>query len=57
MAKGLPVMQEIQVWPLGQEDPLEKRKAIHPSIIAWETQDRGAWQGTVLGVAKSQMLT
>ena len=28
-------MQEIWVQSLGQEDPLEKKMAIHPSIIAW----------------------
>ena len=33
---------------LGWEDPLEKRKATHSSILAW----RIPW--TVLGVAKSQ---
>ena len=29
MVKNLPVMQEAQVQPLGQEDPLEKRMATH----------------------------
>ena len=28
-------MQEMQVWPLGQEDPMEKGMAIHSSILAW----------------------
>ena len=28
-------MQETQVWSLGQEDPLEKEMATHPSILAW----------------------
>ena len=32
--KNLPVMQETQVWVLGQEDPLEKEMAIHSSILA-----------------------
>ena len=27
---------EIQVWPLGGEDPLEEGMATHPSILAWE---------------------
>ena len=27
MVKNLPAMQEIQVWSLGQEDPLEKEVA------------------------------
>ena len=28
-------MQETWVWSLGWEDPLEKRKATHSSILAW----------------------
>ena len=32
----LPV-QEMQVWPLGQEDPLEKEMATHSKIPAWKT--------------------
>ena len=45
-------MQEKQVRPLGQEDPLEKDMATHSSILAWENlMDRGAWQATVRGVA------
>jgi len=33
--KNLPIMQEIWVWSLGQEDPLEKGMATHSSILAW----------------------
>jgi len=29
-------MQETQVQPLGQEDPLENGMATHSSILAWE---------------------
>ena len=29
-------MQEVRVWSLGQEDPLEKETATHSSILAWE---------------------
>ena len=29
-------MQEMQVWSLGQEDPLEEEIATHFSILAWE---------------------
>ena len=32
----LPAVQEIQVWPLGQEDLLEKGMAAHSSILAWK---------------------
>ena len=48
-------MQEMQVWFLGWENPLEKEMAIHPSILAWEipwTEELGGL--TVHGVAKSQ---
>ena len=33
--KNLPALQETQVPPLGQEDPLEKGMATHSSILAW----------------------
>ena len=29
-------MKEMQVWLLGQEDPLEKEVATHSSILAWK---------------------
>ena len=35
LIKNLPAMQEIPVWFLGQEDPLEKGKATHSNILAW----------------------
>ena len=35
MVKNLPAMQESQIWPLGQEDPLEKGKATPSRILAW----------------------
>ena len=34
MVKNLPAMQETQVQPLGQEDPLKKGMATHSSILA-----------------------
>ena len=33
--KNLFAMQETQVQPLGQEDPLEEGMATHSSILAW----------------------
>ena len=36
VVKNLPAMQETPVWSLGWEDPLEKEKATHSSILAWE---------------------
>ena len=34
--KNPPAKQETQVRSLGREDPLEKEKATHSSILAWE---------------------
>ena len=47
--KRLPAMQETWVQSLGQEDPLEKKMAIHSSILAWEipwTEQPGGLQST-----------
>ena len=35
LMKNLPAMRETWVQSLGREDPLEKEKATHPSILAW----------------------
>ena len=35
LVKNLPAMQETLVRFLGWEDPLEKGKATHSSILAW----------------------
>ena len=48
--KNLSAMQEIWVQSLGWEDPLEKGKATHSSVLAW----RIPWT-TVHGVAESDM--
>ena len=54
MVKNLSAVWETQVRSLGQEDPLEKGMTTHSSILAWNIPiDRGAWQATVHGVAKS----
>ena len=37
MGKNPPAMQETRLRSLGQEDPLEKGMAIHPSILAGKT--------------------
>ena len=34
--KNLPAMWETGIWPLGQEDPLEKGMATHSNILALE---------------------
>ena len=47
VVKTLPVMQEMRVQALGQEDPLEVGIATHPSILAWEipqTEESGRLQ-------------
>ena len=41
-------MQEMQIWSLGQENPLEK--ATHSSILVWEipwTEEPGGLQSMV----------
>ena len=55
LVKNLPAMRETWVRSLGWEDPLEKGKATHSSILAWRipwTEEPGRL--TVLGVTKSQ---
>ena len=36
MVKHLPIMQEIWLKSLGQEDLLEKEMATHSNILAWK---------------------
>ena len=35
MVKNLPAVQEIWVRSLSQKDPLDKKTAVHPRILAW----------------------
>ena len=49
LVKNLPAVQETWVRSLGWEDPLEKGKATHSSILAW----RSPRTGTVHRVAES----
>ena len=54
MEKNLPTKQETQVRALGQEDPLEKERATHSSILAWDiprTEEPGGLQS--MGLQKS----
>ena len=56
--KNPPVMPEIWVQSLGQEDPLEKEMAMHSSIPAWEilwTEEPGGLQS--MGVTKESDTT
>ena len=51
MVKNLSAIQETQVQPLGQEDPLEKGMATHSSILAWRipwTEEPGQLQSMML---------
>ena len=36
MVKDLPAKKETRFPSLGQNDPLEKEMATHPTILAWE---------------------
>ena len=57
MVKNLATIQETWVQSLSWEDPLQEGMATHSSILAWRIpMDRGAWQATVQGVKKSQIL-
>ena len=45
----------MQLWSLGQEDPLEQGMVAHFSILAWRIPvDRGAWRAAVHRVAHSR---
>ena len=52
--KNLPAMRKTWLRSLGWEDPLEKGKATHSSILAWRIPGWKPWHVTVHGVAKSQ---
>ena len=56
MVKNLPAMQETLGWIPGLEDPSEKGIATHYLQYSCleNSMDRGTWQVTVHGVAKSQ---
>ena len=43
LVKSLPAMQETWVQSLDWEDPLEKGKAIHSSILAGEFHGPSPW--------------
>ena len=53
--KNMPTMQEMQVWSLGREDPLEEDMAAHSSIlpgkIPWTEKGDYVW---FFGVTKGQ---
>ena len=49
----MPAMQETRVWPLGQEDPLEKPTASRSSILVRRIPWTEEPVGLVCGIAKS----
>ena len=54
VVKNLPAMPETWVRSLGREDPLEKGRTAHSSILAQgNPMDRGAWRAMVHGITKS----
>ena len=49
-------MQEMWIWFLGREDPLEEGMATYSSIPAGRIpMDRRAWRAVVHGVAESDI--
>ena len=51
MVENPPTLQETWVQSLGQEEPLEKEMATHPSTLDWEiprTEEPGGLQSTGL---------
>ena len=41
MVKNLPAMQEMQVWSLDREDPLQEEIATQSSIFTWKIPSTG----------------
>ena len=52
LVENLPARWETWVQSLGWEDPLEKEKATHSSILVWRNHGRQAWQATVHGLQR-----
>ena len=56
MEKSLPAMQEMPFQPLVWEDPLEKGKPTHSSVLAWRipwTEEPGGLES--MGLQESDM--
>ena len=51
--KNLPAIQENWVLSLGQEEPQRREWLPSPVFLLENSVDRGVWQATVHGVAKS----
>ena len=60
LVKNLPAMQETWVWSLSREDPLEKERATHSSILAWRspwTEEPGRLQSMGLRRVRHDCVT
>ena len=60
VVKNLPDKQEIGVWSLGWEDPLEKEISTHSTILAWEipwTEETGGLQSMESQRVKPKLAT
>ena len=60
MVKNLSAMQDTQVLSLGQTDFLEKKMAIHASMLVWEipwTKESGGLQSMVLPRVGQDLVT
>ena len=58
MVKNPPAMQEMQVRPLGWEDPLEEGMATHSRVLAWRipwTEEPGGLRFIGLGQSWAQL--
>ena len=51
MVENLPAMWETWVRSLGWEDPLEKGKATHSSILAWSHRESDTTEGPSLSLS------
>ena len=47
MVKNLRAQQEVKIWFLGWEDPLEEEIATHSSILAWEIHGQRSLTGYI----------
>ena len=52
LVESLPAMRESWVQPLGWEDPLEKERATHSSILAWKIHGQSSLTGYSHGVSR-----
>ena len=57
LVKNLPAMQEFWAQSLGWEDPLEKGKATHSSILAWRIPWTSLWSRKELGMTEQFSLS